>query len=224
MALNYARMKKAEIIWMANHKCKAHNTRYIEHPNCYVKENPDRQKIGFIDIEASNLKADFGLTICVSILDIDEEKPWNRCLTKEEVFNETLDKPLLKEVVKEMRKYDRLIGYYAANGRFDIPFLRSRCLFHNVDFPEFGEIVMEDMFPIIKYKFALSRNRLDTACRFLVGESEKTHWSGKHWVRAIQGNEESLKYITDHCDKDVTDLRKLYRKVFKFSRKINTSI
>ncbi len=217
-------MKKQEIVWLATHRCKAHGIKYIEHPNCYISENPETQRVGFIDIESSSLKADFGMVICVSILDINEEKPWNRCITKEEVFTDKLDKQLLKDVIKEMRTYDRLIGYYASNGRFDVPFLRSRSIYHSLDFPGYGEIVMEDVYPYVRYKLALSRNRLETACRFIVGESDKTNWFGKHWVKAIQGNQESLDYIVDHCNKDVTDLRKLYNKLYKFNRKQNTSL
>lgn len=224
MSLNLARMKKQDIVWLATHKCKAHGNKYIEHPNCFVSEHPETQKVGFIDLEASNLKADFGLVICVSILDMDEKEAYNRCLTPEEVFHTSLDKPLLKDVIQEMRKYDRLIGYYASNGRFDIPFLRARSLHHNLDFPGYGEIVMEDVYPYVRYKLALSRNRLETACEFIVGNSDKTRWSGKHWVRAIQGNKDSLDYIVTHCNNDVKDLRKLYKKLYKFSRKQNTSL
>ncbi len=224
MTINFARLRKDEIVWMACHKCKAHNNRYIEHPACYLKENPDKEHAGFIDIESSNLNADWGICLCVSILDLHSDELYTRIITKEEVFHKTLDKELLKDVLKEMRKFDRLIGYYASNMRFDIPFLRGRSTHHSLDFPNYGEIVMEDLYPSVKYKFRLSRNRLENASRFLVGETSKTHWSGKYWIRAIQGDPEALAYIEDHCKKDVQDLKKLYMKIFKYSRKQRTSI
>jgi len=223
MALNYAKMKKDEIIWMANHKCK-HSVSYLGHPNCYIAEHPDQQKTGFIDIEASQLRADWGITLSVAILDLHSNDVYSRVITKDELYSDTMDKDLLKEVVVQMRTYDRLIGYYASNMRFDIPFLRTRCVHHSISFPEFGEIVMEDLFPVIKFKFKLSSNRLNNACEALLGKTVKTQWLWKHWVKAIQGNQASLDYIKDHNIKDVQELKRLYLKVFKFSKKVNTSI
>lgn len=224
MGLNLARMRKDEIVWMANHKCKKHSVSYINHPNCFILENPDKQNVGIIDIEASQLKANWGIALCVSILDLHSDKNFVRIITKKELFSESLDRALLKETIVEMRKYDRLIGFYASNMRFDIPFLRSRAVYHDLDFPSFGEIVMEDLYPIIRYKFALSSNRLETACRFLLRGTEKTHWLEKQWLRAIQGNQKALDYIKDHCIKDTKETRRLYQKVFKFSRRNNTSL
>jgi len=224
MALNYARMKKDEIIWLANHKCKAHGVRYIEHPQCYLKENPEQQKTGFIDIEASQLTADWGITLCTTITPLDSNDTYVRTITKDELYSDTTDKELIRDVVVEMRKYDRLIGYYASNMRFDIPFLRTRAVHHNLDFPSFGEIVMEDLFPVIKYKFKLRSNRLDSALEALLGSSKKTRWLWRHWLRAVQGNKESLDYIEDHCIKDTQEMKRLYQKIYKFSRKASTSL
>lgn len=222
--MNLARMKKDEIIWLANHRCIAHGIRYIEHPACWERERIEDQKTGFIDIEASQLKADWGIALCVSILDLNSDHNFVRTITKEEVFSDSVDKSLIKDTVKEMRTYDRLIGFYASNMRFDIPFLRTRAVFHNLDFPGFGEIVMEDLYPVIRYKFKLSSNRLNNACEALLGHTNKTHWLWKHWLRAVQGNQASLDYIQDHCIKDTQEVKRLYQKIYKFSRKGNASL
>ncbi|KKL84703.1 hypothetical protein LCGC14_1962040, partial [marine sediment metagenome] len=60
------RLKKKETVWLANHKCK-HRHNYIEHYNCYITENPDMERIGFLDIECSNLKADYGIILSYCI-------------------------------------------------------------------------------------------------------------------------------------------------------------
>jgi DNA polymerase elongation subunit (family B) len=160
----------------------------------------------------------------VSILDLDSDENFIRTITKEEVYSPTVDKELMKDVIVEMRRYDRLIGYYASNMRFDIPFLRTRAVHHSLHFPEFGEIIMEDLYPVIKNKFKLSRNRLDNACEALLGKSHKTHWLWRHWLKAIQGNQESLDYITDHCKRDTSELKRLYKKIYKFSKKGGASL
>jgi DNA polymerase elongation subunit (family B) len=221
--INFSKMKKQELVWMSNHYCRHHNT-YITHPNCYVTERPESQKVGVIDIESSQLRADWGITLCVAIADLKSDDVYARTITKKEVFSDTIDKELLKDVVAKMRTYDRLIGYYASNMRFDIPFLRTRCVFHDIPFPQYGEIIMEDLYPVIKNKFKLSSNRLANACEALLGESNKTHWLWKYWLRAIQGQQEALDYIEDHCIKDTQETKRLYMKVYNFNREVNASL
>ena len=224
--MNYTKMKKAELLWMCSHKCAAHNVRYIEHPKCYERENPDKTKVGIIDIEASNLKADFGIVICYAILDLNSDTIYKRIATKKELFDRKRepDHGVLVQLCEDMRKFDRLIGYYESDGKFDIPFLRSRAVSQDIDFPGYGEIMMEDAWPIVRYKFCLSSNRLGPASRFLTGDSSKTNWYAKYWIRAIQGDKTALDYIMDHCERDVKDTRKLYQKVARFKRQGNTSI
>ncbi len=224
MTINFAKMKKQEIVWMSNHRCAAHSVLYTSHPNCYVKENPEQQKTAFIDIESSQLTADWGIALCVSILPMDSNISYARTITKAELYSDNVDKNLIRDVVKEMRTYDRLIGYYASNMRFDIPFLRTRAIHHDLDFPGFGEIIMEDLYPVVRYKFKLKSNRLDSACEALLGTSNKTRWLWKHWLKAIQGNQESLAYIEDHCIRDTQETKRLYQKIFKFNKRGSTSL
>lgn len=224
--MNYQRMKKAELLWMCTHKCNAHSIRYIEHPMCYERENPDKNKIGIIDIEASNLKADFGIVICYSILDLHSDTIITRMATKKELFDKKHepDYGVMRDFCQDVRKFDRLIGFYSHDGKFDIPFLRSRAVHQDLNFPTYGEVMMEDIWPIIRYKFCISSNRLGTAARFLTGESNKTNWYAKYWIRAVQGDKEALAYIKDHCEKDVQDSKRLYLKVSMYKRQSNTSI
>ena len=57
---------KAEIVKMSLRKCK-HGHTGLSHPSCYLKETGTEEKWGFLDIESSNLKANFGivLTYCI---------------------------------------------------------------------------------------------------------------------------------------------------------------
>lgn len=223
--MNFIQMKKAEIIWAATHRCQ-HGSRYIEHPACYDRECRDSQKVGFLDIEASNLKADFGIVLCYCIAELDSDRIIGRVLTKEELFSTKYapDYKLMRDCVEDMRKFDRLIGYYSGDYKFDLPFLRTRAVSQGVEFPEYGSITFEDVYITVKAKFRLSSNRLATSSRMLVGETNKTPWASEHWIRAVQGNKKSLDYILDHCKKDVTDLKKLYLKVYPFTKHTNRSI
>ncbi len=67
------------------------------------------------------------------------------------------DKTLLKKFIKELNKADEIIGH---NGdRFDIKWLRTRCIFHDIDmFPTYRTI---DTLKYAKSSFYFNSNKLD---------------------------------------------------------------
>jgi uncharacterized protein YprB with RNaseH-like and TPR domain len=210
------KLKKQEIIKLSHNNCEAHNKPYLQHWECYLKEQPNLDRVGVIDIEASNLKADFGIMLCYAIYDFKTNKVISNTIAKKDLYAKgVLDKQLVKQCVADMSKFTKLIGYYSGDYRFDIPFIRTRAVKLDVDFPAYGEIIHQDIYSLIKKKFCLSRNRLETACRNLVGFTRKTYDSEK-WLYALQGNQEALLFIQDHCVKDVLDLRDLYLKVDQY--------
>lgn len=220
MALNFARMKKSEIVWMANHKCR-HGHTYLVHPNCYEVDHGMDQRIGFLDLECSNLEADFGIILCYCIADQNSDEIYNKIITKKELAT-CLDTKVVESCITNMKKFDKIITYYGTG--FDLPFLRTRAVSLGVDFPGYGEIVHNDMYYVVRNKFKLSRNRLDNVCQTLFGETEKTRITAEHWIKALQGNSDSLAYILDHCRKDVTELKKLYNKIIGYRRGSDVSI
>ena len=76
--LNLNRLKKDEILWLYNNRCKAHSMRFIEHPGCFSKEKPKcsmiEERVGFLDIEASNLDANWGIVLSFCIKQKDSDK------------------------------------------------------------------------------------------------------------------------------------------------------
>jgi len=130
----------------------------------------------------------------------------------------------MKQLCKDIRKFDRLIVYWGKDRRHDIPFLRARALTYNLDFPSYKEIIVNDVYDIIKNKLRLSRNRMQNACEHL-GINAKTHpLKPKIWQRARAGCPKSLKYILAHNIEDVVSLEALWKKVKPFTRQPNTSI
>lgn len=219
------RMRKDDIIRVGRWKCR-HSHTGLEHYSCWLKKHPEEERVGFIDIEASNLKGDFGLVMCCSILDLRTDYAYTRIVTPSELYDYSrqADYHLLTDIVREMQCYDRLVGYYSGDYRLDIPFLRTRCVSQDIEFPGYNSIFFEDVYTTIKSKFCLSTNRLVNAVRVLTGDSQKTNWFAKYWVRGIQGDPEALAYIEDHCLKDVQDLKKLYIKVYPYVRHANKSL
>lgn len=217
-----SRLKKKEIIWLSRHNCK-HGHDYLQHYNCYLAENPEGIRLGFFDIETTNLKADFGLMLCYCIKKAGKNKIYHRTITKAELQKENcLDKEVVQQCIKDLGKFDRVVTHYGK--RFDIPFLRSRALFWNLDFPIYGEIFHDDTYYMCRYKLCISRNRLESACRHVLGKTRKTHINPRHWISALQGNEEALGYILEHCKRDVRDLEDLYYKLVDYTRKADVSI
>ena len=227
MALNIKRLKKNEIEWLWDNRCKKHSHRYLEHYSCFLHENPQNsplyEKVGFLDIESTGLQADFCFILSYKIKEMNG-KILGRVLTPNEIRNGTFDKKLLKECVEDMRKFDRIVVFYGSDYKFDIPTLRTRTLRYNLDFPLYKEIKVTDLHPIIKKKFNLHNNRLMTACSFFGIESKGHMMNPDMWMGAISGNKKALDWVKIHNEEDVISTEKLYLKVIDFVSKSNTSI
>lgn len=206
--------------FLETHLCRHRHT-YAQHYNCYLTENPENIKIGYFDIETSNLKANFGVILCYCILDDRTDHILHRTVSKDELFK-NLDKDVVRQCIEDIKKFDILVGYYST--KFDIPYLRTRANYWGLNFPAFGEIRHKDVYYIIKSKFCLNSNRLETACRAIIGKTEKTHLDANYWIRALQGDRKSLDYILDHCKKDVKDLKKVYKAVEQYVKETFKSI
>ena len=218
------RLKKSEIVWLHTHRCR-HSHTYLDHYSCFLdespKESPMQLNMGFLDIETSNLKANMGVIYSYCIKDGESDNVLQRVITKKELFSDEMDKKLVKNLIKDIKKFDILVTYYGT--RFDIPFIRSRAVHHGIDYPSYGENIHIDLYYLIRNKFNLTRSSLKVACEFLLGESDKTMVEWKYWMKAMQGNKEALDYITEHNVADVLDLEKLYDKVIPFRRRMDTS-
>jgi uncharacterized protein YprB with RNaseH-like and TPR domain len=214
------KLKKSEIIWLSRNRCK-HGHTYLDHYSCFEKEKPDMMRIGFLDIEASNLKANYGVILTWAIKKKNGPVLHDK-ITKKDINKGTYDKRIVKSLVKAMGQFDLIVTYYGTG--YDLPFIRTRAVHHDIDFFNYGEINHKDVYYIIRNKFQLNRSSMENACRFLLGETDKTHIDFEYWLKALKGDKESIEYILDHNIKDVQDLEKLYNKVHSFNRPSNTSI
>ena len=216
------KMTKKEILELSKMRCR-HGHPYLIHYNCYLKEHPERiENIGFFDIETTNLKADFGIILCYAIKPMGSDKILQRTITKAELSKGILDREVVKQCIIDMQKFDRLIGFYSK--MFDAPFIRTRAVAMGIPFPPFGSLIHDDVYFMVRNRFKLSSNRLENAARVLCGSTEKNRIESKYWIGALQGNKESLAYISDHNRRDVRDLEKLWVKVTDYSKHKSTSM
>jgi uncharacterized protein YprB with RNaseH-like and TPR domain len=218
--LNPFKMKKADLLKLFKGRCK-HGHTYAEHPACYLKEKEDTVKVGYIDIESSQLKGNFGIMISYAIKERGSDTIYSNTITKKDIDGEILDRDLVKHCVKDMKKFDILMGYYST--RFDIPFIRTRAMYWGIDFPMYGELKHKDIWYMVRNKMNLHSNRLEVACRHL-GIEGKTHLDGSQWTLATAGNKKALEYVLDHNKKDVIILEKLHNRIKEFVRDTTRSI
>lgn len=221
-------LTKEELIYLDENYCKHGHTLW-EHWNCYeaMKQKDGKmadikERVGYLDIESSHLKATFGLVFCYCIKDGLGKKIFERTVTKKELFGKELDKGVIAQCCEDMRQFSRLVTWYGA--RFDIPFLRTRAEFHGIEFPKNKEIWHTDGWKICHDKMLLHSNRLNVVQEFFGGGSEKTKINPLIWLRAQQGHAPSLKYIRDHCIIDVVELQKVCEKILKYAPRRKTSI
>lgn len=148
-----------------------------------------------------------------------EDKPEIHTLTWDE---KQCDKKLLKAFIKEMNKADEVIAH---NGdRFDIKWLRTRCLFHGLPmFPQYQSI---DTLKHAKSQFNFNSNKLDYIAKFL-GVGAKLKHEGMDMWKAIVFNKDkdALNRMVQYCEMDVEVLEKVYHKLRPYTKhKVNYAV
>jgi len=218
--MNLSGFTKAELIQMAIQHCK-HKHSYLTHPNCYITEKRGKKKIGYFDIESGGLTANFDYMLTWVIKTRDKEEYREGCISVLDINNYTLDKRILKELIEALKEYDQIITYYGT--KFDIPFIRTRAMMHNLIFLPFGALQHKDCYYMVKMKMRLHRSSLDSACAAL-GIRGKNHIKGNYWMRAKLGDPVALAYVLDHNRKDCQILEKLHKKLEGFVKDQSKSI
>jgi len=233
-------LKKAEFVWLGSHKCK-HGHNYLEHWSCFLQDKPTvpdgkhytllssissgGEKIGFLDIETSNLDANWGmiLTYCIKVR--GSKKIYYDQITKKDIKkfpDDKSDKRVVRHLIKDLKRYDRIVTHYGR--KFDIPFILTRALICGIPFPHFGSISNDDVWCIARKKLKLNSNRQGTVHRALFGKSNKSHLDMKYWVAAARGNKKALNYVLKHNKIDVIELEESWEVLKDFVSKTNCSI
>jgi uncharacterized protein YprB with RNaseH-like and TPR domain len=214
------KMAKQDIIMLGKKTCK-HGHSYLEHYHCYMEEHGIEEKIGFFDIESSDLKANFGIMLSYCIKDNSSDTMYYDAITEEDM-HDGMDKRVVKHCIEDMRRFDRLVSHYGT--KFDIPFIRTRALIHKLDFPTIGEINHTDTYYMAKRLLCLNSNRQGTVAEAVQGDDIKTRISPKYWIQALRGEKKAIEYILDHNKKDAIQLEGNYKALVKYTRNLKKSI
>jgi uncharacterized protein YprB with RNaseH-like and TPR domain len=117
------------------------------------------------------------------------------------------DKALLQKFIKISNEADELVGH---NGdRFDLAWIRTRCLYHNIDmFPNYITI---DTLKIARSKFKFNSNKLNYIADFLgIGQKIKTEF-GLWKDIVLHKDKKAMDAMIKYCKKDVILLEKVYK-------------
>lgn len=193
------------------YKC-VHRHSGIEHPSCYQKHicSIDGLSVGYLDIETSNLSADFGLIYSWAIKRRGESPVYYGNISKKDFKSFPYDRQVTQSLINAMQEFDVLYTYYGS--RFDIPFIRTRALMNNLKFPLYKQIIHQDLYFAARSKLKLHSNRLASACEAL-GISGKTPIKNEYWLRATTGDMEAIDYIVKHNIADVAILEEFHNKI-----------
>ena len=154
----------------------------LEHPICWQLHKP--QKIGYLDIETSNLDADFGFILSWCIKHADQNKYDGYVLTRQDYEVNHRDRNAIKALIPALAQFDTIVTYYGHDWQFDMPFIRARALKYGFQFLPYKSLIHIDLYKAVKSKFKLHSGRLETASEFF-GLTEKTKIKSEHWVNAV---------------------------------------
>lgn len=226
MKANINRMSKEEIMWLVNNRCEKHGHRYISHFNCFLKDQKIKERIGYLDIEASNLKANFGIVLSWAIKDGQSDWVYYDHLTLKDVtkYPESEDKRILETCAETMREFDRIVTHYGGDFQYDLPYLRTRSIMMGVSFPKPGEIYHADTFAIAKRKLSLSSRRQDIIAEALFRKSLKSRINSAAWRGAVRGDASCIREVLDHNVRDVLELEANFLAMVPFVKLTKKSI
>ena len=123
----------------------------------------------------------------------------------DQTFN--FDRRLLKTMSYNFFQCDHLVGHYSS--KFDYPYFIDRCLLTKQDhlIPPYGQLISADTWRYMKRSLKADRNTLRNFIRLTGGKDEKTfvdlrYWYITHFYKHKEWDK-AMKYIKDHCEKDV---------------------
>jgi len=174
-----------------------------------------RLRVGYFDIETTHLKANFGIILVWCIKPQGKKEIDEAVITREELLEGMDDKRIIEELLKTFEKYDILYTHYGSHYRFDIPFVKTRALTHNLGklLPRASDLFIRDTYPIARRHLKLHSNRLDSIADMLGIKTKKSRLEPSIWRKAALGDPKSLEYILDHCRRDVRILEKVHKKL-----------
>lgn len=120
------------------------------------------------------------------------------------------DKKMLKKFIKELERADLVCTH---NGKkFDTPWLRTRAMYHDLDFPH--DLREVDTYKLAKKYLNLPSYSLKEVCNYYGLESKKDAGGIQTWVDVVyHKSQEALDHLLYYGDGDIISLEAVYNKL-----------
>jgi len=218
--LNLKAIGKTELNDRLDFRC-IHHHNGVSHHCCYDQAKGLVEKIGYFDIESSNLTSDFGIILCYAIK--HKDGVISNSITPQELREGIFDKRLLIDVCKDLRKFDRIITWYGY--KFDIPYVRSRAMLHKLDFPLYKEVYHTDAYQKAKILIrTLHSKRLGVVANFFGIEAKEHPLNPSIWLSCLSGNQDAIDFVQTHCNEDVSSLEKVWKRLAPYQKMAKSTI
>jgi len=166
--------------------------------------------VAYVDIETISKKADEGMIIAIGLLTDDEP---------EVRFADSLEEErrALEWLRDKLEGCEMLVTWYGSG--FDIPFLVTRALAHNINLTKLTEIPMLDLCQWSRTNLLLSSYSLESVARFLgiSGGKGFKEFRGTDILALFKlverGDLEARKLIVEHCKEDITVLKLVHERL-----------
>lgn len=163
--------------------------------------------MAYLDIETSGMKADRGTVIAIGLLMGGEPEVRFAGPFEEET-------QLLEWLRDKLEGCELIVTWYGSG--FDIPFLATRALVHDIDLTKLSEIPMLDLCEWSKGSLLLSSYSLESVARFL-GISWSKEFRGTEILALFKlverGDTEAQRLIVEHCKEDIVMLKRVHEKL-----------
>ena len=168
------------------------------------------------DIETSDLRPDWGTTLCIGYKWIGDKKPTVLSIMDYDGWQENVtdDKRLIETFHKVMMESQMYISFYGKD--FDLKWLNSKFLEYGL--PILPSTAHVDLYYTAKGNLNLSRKSLDNLSKFLGLKKKKYYVEGAIWKLARVGKPDAIKKLIDHCAADVEITEEAYYKLRGFVR------
>lgn len=129
-------------------------------------------------------------------------------------WNKGDDKELVTKFSKILLQADEIVAH---NGdKFDIKWLRTRCLYHGIPCPP--DLKTVDTLKLAKSNMLFNSNKLDYIGQFLgLGNKLKTNYS--LWKEILLNNsKKAMDEMVEYCKRDVQLLEEVHHKLINYSK------
>jgi uncharacterized protein YprB with RNaseH-like and TPR domain len=166
--------------------------------------------VAYLDIETNAKNANEGMVVAIGLLTGDEP---------EVMFAESFEEEMkaLEWLKNKLEDCEIIVTWYGSG--FDIPFLSTRAIVHNIDLTELTEIPMLDLCQWSQANLLLSSYSLESVARFLgiSGDKGFKEFRGTDILALFKlverGDLEARKLIVEHCKEDIVVLKLVHEKL-----------